>query len=134
MIDVVMKRDPRTGQERPQDKELQDRPRVVRVTPKNDAVRRYLKHGITKVGFLAEGSAEWPFDQFTKRRIKDGDVTVEDAAAAPQRERRKAIEASGAKASRGRTDKEAPPGETSATVDPSKTTAPAPGTPGRTDS
>jgi hypothetical protein len=131
-MDIVMKRDDRTGQERPQERDLQDRPRVVRVVPKNDAVRRYLKHGLTKVGFLAEGSAEWPLDQFTKRRIKDGDVTIEEGAAQAEEGTDSPIQSSGAKSPAGKADKSPPPGDTSGAVDPSKTTAPAPGTPGRT--
>lgn len=134
MVDVVMKRDPKTGRERPQEKTLVGRSRVVRVVPANDMLRKYLKHGLTKVGFLAEGSAEWPNDQFTRNRIREGDVTIEEAAApkaepAPEGEGEpQAIEASGAKAgakaSKPRSDKEAPATETAATVDPNKTTAP----------
>jgi hypothetical protein len=48
----------------------------VRVTPKNDQIRKLIGH--PSVGkFPAEGSAEWPLDTFTRRRIADGDVTVE---------------------------------------------------------
>jgi hypothetical protein len=85
-MDVVMKKLP-SGRERPQEKDFDDKRRVVRVVPKNDQIRKYLKHGITKVGFLAEGSAEWPNDAFTKRRIRDGDVTVEQREA-PREARR----------------------------------------------
>jgi len=126
MIDIVMKRDSQ-GRERPQERDLEDRPRVVRVTPKNETLRRYLKHGITKVGFLAEGSAEWPFDQFTKRRIKEGDITVEEAVEAePQAAEGgpKVIEGSGAKSPSHRKDAPPPPTEGSSTTDPNKTTAP----------
>ena len=121
MVDVVMKRDAQ-GRERLQETDFNEAKRVVRVVPRDENMRRYLKHPSTRVGFLAEGSAEWPNDQFTRRRIKEGDVTIEEAAApeaAP-----KAIEASGAKASRGRADKEAPPSETASSTDPNKTTAP----------
>jgi hypothetical protein len=48
----------------------------VRVSPANDTMRRLLRHP-SAGGFGAEGSAEWPDDRFTKRRIADGDVTVE---------------------------------------------------------
>jgi hypothetical protein len=136
MIDVVMKRDAQ-GRERPQEKEFDERKRVVRVLPKNDEMRKYLKHGGTRVGFLAEGSVEWPNDQFTRRRLKDGDVILEGGAddgeaepkaepepeAAGQGDEAKVVEASGAK-SPARSKKEAPPPETSAAVDPNKTTAP----------
>ena len=58
---------------------------MVRVTPKNDELRKLLKHPGTNVPFPAEGSQEWPDDSFTHRRIRDGDVTVEEEkpAAAP---------------------------------------------------
>jgi hypothetical protein len=128
MIDVVMKRDPVSGRERPQEKDFDERPKVVRVVPKNENLRKYLKHGVTKVGFLAEGAVEWPNDQFTRRRLKEGDITIEEAEGEA-----KAIDDSGAKAAdkqqaqprgAGRRDSEAPPSETSAAVDPNKTTAP----------
>jgi len=48
----------------------------MKVWPKNDEMRKLLKHGI--VGFPAEGAAEWPDDSFTHRRIMDGDVTAEE--------------------------------------------------------
>ena len=85
MVDVVMKRNALTGTERPQEKDFNERKKVVRVLPRNDLIRRYLKHGVTKVGFLASGSAEWPMDQFTRNRIRDGDVTIERAERAEQR-------------------------------------------------
>jgi hypothetical protein len=51
---------------------------TVKVTPKNDTLRKLLRHPRAG-GFRAEGSAEWPDDRFTQRRVKDGDVTVEKA-------------------------------------------------------
>jgi hypothetical protein len=81
MIDVVAKVNPLTNSERLYEKDFDQGRTVVRVVPKNAELRKYLKHGVTKVGFLAEGSAEWPNDSFTRKRIKDGDVTVEEAAA-----------------------------------------------------
>jgi hypothetical protein len=68
-MDIVLKRT--NGQE------IGEERRVVRVLPTSDAIRKHIKHPISKVGFLAEGSVEWPLDQFTRRRIADGDVTVE---------------------------------------------------------
>jgi hypothetical protein len=56
----------------------------VRVTPKTDAIRKHIYHPRTGARFPAEGSVEWPLDQFTKRRIRDGDVTIEEG-----RERRR---------------------------------------------
>lgn len=82
-MDVVMKRGTR-GQ-RPQEKEFREDRRVVRVVPANETLRRFLKHGITKVKFPAQGSVEWPNDQFTRNRIRDGDVTIEAPAQIEQR-------------------------------------------------
>jgi hypothetical protein len=54
----------------------QKRPRV-RVTPGDDDMRKVLKHP-NGVGFPASGSVEWPHDQFTRLRIRDGSVKVEE--------------------------------------------------------
>jgi len=48
----------------------------MKVTPKNDDVRKTLQHP-TAGGFRAEGPADWPEDTFTFRRIRDGDITAE---------------------------------------------------------
>lgn len=54
----------------------------VRVTPANDDLRRVLKHPKGGLAFPAgSGSVEWPLDQFTRRRIKDGSVIREEPAA-----------------------------------------------------
>lgn len=37
-------------------------------------------------GFRAEGGADWPLDQFTMRRLRDGDITQEEAPSAEQRD------------------------------------------------
>ena len=50
---------------------------TVRVTPTSDDVRRLVKHP-KGGGFRADGSAEWPNDSFTARRVRDGDVTIEE--------------------------------------------------------
>jgi hypothetical protein len=53
----------------------------VRVTPANDDLRRVLKHPKGGLAFPAgSGSVEWPLDQFTRRRIKDGSVIREEPA------------------------------------------------------
>jgi hypothetical protein len=49
----------------------------VHVTPANDTMRRLLTHPRAG-GFGKEGGAEWPDDKFTHRRIKDGDVKVQE--------------------------------------------------------
>lgn len=131
-MDIVMKRDAQ-GRERPQEKDFNDR-RVVRVVPTNERLRKYLKHP-SRGGFLAEGASEWPLDQFTKRRIKEGDITIEEREAEAEavegqaegkaQGEQKTIESSGAKSpAASQSPNRRTPSETSATVDPDKTTAP----------
>ncbi|WP_182869765.1 hypothetical protein [Bradyrhizobium diazoefficiens] len=60
-------------------------PAPVRVVPASDAIRRVMKHP-ARGNFPAEGSAEWPNDRFTKRRIADGSVTVEKPPPKPKPE------------------------------------------------
>jgi len=81
MVNVTMRTNALTGRERPQETDFDEGRKVVRVVPKNADIRKYLKHPATRVGFLAEGAAEWPNDVFTKRRIRDGDVRIEQAEA-----------------------------------------------------
>jgi hypothetical protein len=52
-------------------------PPGVRVTPRDDDMRRVLKHP-SAGGFRAEGSATWPNDRFTKRRLADGTIKREE--------------------------------------------------------
>jgi len=116
MVDVKMKTHPITGRERPQETDFNDKRKVVRVLPRSDDIRKYLKHQPSRVGFLATGSAEWPNDTFTKRRIAEGDVTIEAAAAIEDKradaadgaEPNKVIDKSGAKAAQPN-DKQAKP-------------------------
>lgn len=49
---------------------------MVKVLPKNDTMRKLLKHPSNGVAFPAEGPMEWPDDSFTHRRVTDGDVTI----------------------------------------------------------
>ena len=51
-------------------------PPGIRVTPRDDDMRRVLKHP-TAGGFRKEGAVTWPDDRFTKRRLLDGTVTRE---------------------------------------------------------
>jgi hypothetical protein len=90
-MDVIMKTTA-SGRERLQEKDFDEGRRVVRVLPKNDQIRKYIKHPRTRVGFPAEGSAEWPNDTFTKRRVIDGDVTIEAPGALQAGEQQRAIE------------------------------------------
>jgi hypothetical protein len=77
-MEIVHRRDPRSGKQRPQERAFNPR-RAVRVLPRDENIRKYIKHGVTKVGWQAEGSCEWPFDAFTRNRLRDGDVTIEVA-------------------------------------------------------
>jgi hypothetical protein len=61
----------------------------VRVLPRDDEVRKHIKHYPSQVGFPAEGSVEWPYDSFTKKRIRDGAVTI-DQETGEQRDARRA--------------------------------------------
>jgi len=47
----------------------------VKVMPGDDAMRRLLTHP-SGVGFHATGGAEWPFDRFTRRRLKEGAIVL----------------------------------------------------------
>ena len=46
---------------------------AVRIEPANDDLRLILRHPHGR-GFPDEGSAAWPDDTFTWRRLKDGSV------------------------------------------------------------
>jgi hypothetical protein len=50
-------------------------PPPIRVDPRDDGVRKYIKHLPSKRGFPASGPALWPNDNFTARRLRDGSVT-----------------------------------------------------------
>jgi hypothetical protein len=50
---------------------------VLRVVPADDDGRRLLKHPHSG-GFPETGAASWPDDRFTKRRLADGSVTLEE--------------------------------------------------------
>jgi hypothetical protein len=50
----------------------------VRVVPASDDLRRVLKHP-RGVRFPSHGSAEWPNDKFTKRRLAEGVITLEES-------------------------------------------------------
>jgi hypothetical protein len=51
----------------------------MKVRATSDKIKQYIKHPSRRIGFRADGTAEWPHDQFTQRRINDGDVTVVEA-------------------------------------------------------
>jgi len=48
--------------------------------PTREDIRKYVKHPHAITHFDREGRAVWPLDQFTQRRIRDGDVTTEPPA------------------------------------------------------
>lgn len=50
----------------------------MKVWPKNDDIRKVLKHPQGNISFREEGPVDWPDDSFTHRRIMDGDVTAEE--------------------------------------------------------
>jgi hypothetical protein len=54
---------------------------TVRVLPKSDRWREIMVHPNGNLGFPKEGSAEWPLDQFTLRRLHDGDITLDQSHA-----------------------------------------------------
>ena len=64
----------------------------VRVNPRDDVIRRDIKHGVAGIRFPVEGSVEWPLDQFTKRRLRDGSVTMETEEQKKDRENQRASE------------------------------------------
>ena len=51
---------------------------MVKVLPKNEEMRKLLKHPQGQIAFKDTGSIEWPDDSFTARRVADGDVTIEE--------------------------------------------------------
>lgn len=67
-------------------RELVPRMPTVRVEPASDAIRKALRHPGSGAKFPASGSVEWPHDQFTKRRVKEGSVTLAKVEAKPTEE------------------------------------------------
>jgi hypothetical protein len=49
---------------------------TVRVNPRDEGMRKLLRHPLRGRGFPSTGSVEWPLDTFTRRRIRDGDVMI----------------------------------------------------------
>lgn len=50
---------------------------MAKVYAANDTIKRLIFHPAVKQPFGEDGSANWPDDQFTQRRVRDGDVTLE---------------------------------------------------------
>jgi hypothetical protein len=81
MVDIVQKGTyPVTGLPRFVDAD-RTRPTHIRVRATTEGIKRRMRHGVTRVGFIEDigHSIEWPFDQFTKRRIRDGDVIIDES-------------------------------------------------------
>ena len=60
----------------------------VRVHPRDDVIRRDIKHGGRS--FPKQGSVEWPLDSFTKRRLRDGTVRLENEREKTERSEQRA--------------------------------------------
>ena len=52
----------------------------MKVWLKDDAMRKLIKHPVVGA-FHEEGPMDWPDDQFTTRRLRDGDVTLAEPKA-----------------------------------------------------
>jgi hypothetical protein len=72
-VEVIPKRFQRRQDRLDQMREMA--PQRVRVNPRDDKIRSLMKHPASG-GFLSEGSTEWPLDQFTKRRLREGAITI----------------------------------------------------------
>lgn len=64
------------------------KPDMIRVNPRDDGVRKFMKHQPSGLSFPESGPAEWPNDQFTIRRLRDGALTLEEGGASPQVQKR----------------------------------------------
>lgn len=53
----------------------------MKVWPKNDEMRKLLKHPFGNAPFPESGPLDWPEDSFTTRRLADGDVLAEEPTA-----------------------------------------------------
>jgi len=49
---------------------------MPRVYALKDNVQKFIVHPANHTAFNRDGWAEWPMDQFTQRRIRDGDVSL----------------------------------------------------------
>lgn len=48
----------------------------MKVMPKDDTMRKLLKHPNGNIEFREEGPTDWPDDSFTYRRLADGDIVL----------------------------------------------------------
>jgi len=49
----------------------------MKVYALKDNVKKFIKHVPTGYKFDANGVSDWPDDQFTRRRLRDGDISLE---------------------------------------------------------
>ena len=49
----------------------------MKVYALKENVKRDIKYPIGQIGFNEDGEADWPMDQFTQRRLRDGDISLE---------------------------------------------------------
>ena len=76
-VDAELKRRKQLQQDRMKKKTGSSVP-LVRVVPVNDTMRRTMRHPDAATQFGDTGSVEWPMDQFTQRRLRDGAIKLED--------------------------------------------------------
>ena len=63
--------------------------RLDNVEPKMEGkIRQLVRHPFAITQFDRNGKAVWPADQFTYRRIRDGDVTLEPPPEPPKKSAR----------------------------------------------
>ena len=58
---------------------------LIHVEPTKDDYRKYLKHPNGTPFPQDSGTAEWPHDRFTKRRIADGSIKAVEKQSEPSR-------------------------------------------------
>jgi len=49
----------------------------MKVYATKDNVKKFIRHVPTGYAFNEEGVSDWPDDQFTRRRLRDGDISLE---------------------------------------------------------
>jgi hypothetical protein len=49
---------------------------MAKVYALKENVRKFIFHPLGRIKFDKDGVADWPMDQFTRARIRDGDVAL----------------------------------------------------------
>jgi len=65
----------------------------VRVEPTKEEYRKVLRHPSNNTAFRETGSLEWPLDQFTKRRIREGAIRIAESREPAGGEQGEAVQA-----------------------------------------